>query len=81
MTKILKFEDIIRYSYGECPQQEAEIIEALIKTNEHLQVYYDGILATQKELNGLNRQPSDEVLKKILEYAKQPDDIIYSNTP
>jgi anti-sigma factor RsiW len=74
MIKTLTHEDVIRYVYGECDAEEAQIIEAFIKTDANLYNYYSVLADTKKNLDGLNRQPSQEVVEKILTISREIDD-------
>ncbi len=75
MIKMLTHEDVIRYAYNECNAEEADIIQAFIDTDKKLRLFYDRLADTQKNLDSLNRQPSAEVIEKILNYSRRIDDV------
>lgn len=75
MIKMLTHEDVIRYAYNECNAEEADIIQAFIDTDKKLRQFYDRLTNTQRNLDSLNRQPSAEVIEKILNYSRKVDDL------
>ncbi len=70
MIKTFTQNDVLRYYYNETSEQEsAEIKQALI-INADLMEVYKQLKSTGSLLNEVKKEPSKQVIDKILNYSK-----------
>ncbi len=70
MTKIFTHDDVVRYLYNEIPSdQKSEFENALICDNELLDLFHE-LRAVKKKLGKVVKNPSNQVIKSILDYSK-----------
>lgn len=71
MTKTSTPNDVIRYAYGEViTSSEKKNIENAIVSNSELSGLYFEVMAMQKSLNKIRREPSQKSVDRILQFSK-----------
>lgn len=70
MTKTFTQNDVIRYIYGEIPDEDKLAFEnAMICDSELLDLFHE-LRNVKNQLNTVEMNPRDHVIKNILNYSK-----------
>jgi anti-sigma factor RsiW len=64
-------EDLLQYLYKETSQQENTAIEAALSEDWALREKYEVLLASANSLNSVIESPREEVVSKLLNYARK----------
>jgi len=70
MTITFTQDDVIRYIYDETSDEENVEIQKALICDAHLQEMYKELSAVKNRLDHSLKQPSDSVIKKIMNYSK-----------
>lgn len=70
MTKTFTQDDLIRYVYDEMSKQEATELEQALLVDNQLQEQYKEFAALKNRLDHSLKQPSDRIIKNILDYSE-----------
>lgn len=69
MTKPFTPNDLVRYIYQEMPEGEQELLMQALHSDHALMQEYVEMLSTIEQLNQMNLQPSEKVVKAIKSLA------------
>lgn len=70
MTKTFTQDDVVRYLYDDIPQTDRQEFEkALICDSELLDLFHE-LRATKRQLDNVQKEPGNHVVKNILDYSK-----------
>ncbi|MEP6597079.1 MAG: hypothetical protein ABJA71_14095 [Ginsengibacter sp.] len=67
--RIFTTEDLLEYLYNEASQKKSAAIKAALQTDWALREAFELMISGQKQLEHVNLSPSEDVLKRILDYA------------
>ncbi|WP_026956202.1 hypothetical protein [Algoriphagus vanfongensis] len=70
MTKLFTPNDLIRYVYQEMPEVEQELLMQALRSDEKLMQEYVELLSAIEQLDQIQLQPSEKVVKAIKLKAK-----------
>ncbi|MDX5319416.1 MAG: hypothetical protein B7Z16_03475 [Algoriphagus sp. 32-45-6] len=70
MTKPFTPNDLVRYIYQEMPEVEQELLMQALHSNEQLMQEYVEMLSAIEQLDQIQLQPSERVVKVIKQKAK-----------
>lgn len=70
MTKLFTPNDLIRYVYQEMPEVEQELLMQALRSDEKLMQEYVELLSAIEQLDQVQLQPSEKVVKAIKLKAK-----------
>lgn len=70
MTKTFTQDDVIRYIYEETSEEENREIEQALICDSDLQEVYKELGAVKKHLDQNLKQPSESVIRNIMNYSK-----------
>ena len=70
MTKLFTPNDLIRYVYQEMPEEEQELLMQALRSDEKLMQEYVELLSAIEQLDQVQLQPSEKVVKAIKLKAK-----------
>lgn len=70
MTKQFTPNDLVRYIYQEMPEVEQELLMQALHSNEQLMQEYVEMLSAIEQLDQIQLQPSERVVKAIKQKAK-----------
>lgn len=70
MTKTFTQDDLIRYVYDEMSEHEATELEQALIVDNQLQDQYKELAAIKNRLDHSLKQPSDRIIKNILNYSE-----------
>jgi len=70
MTKTFTQDELIRYIYHETSDQENKEIENALICDDVILEMYKKLKNTIKQLDKIEKSPSDQIIDKILDYSK-----------
>lgn len=70
MTEITQ-EDLLRFLYGETSDKKSAAIKAAMKDDVQVKETLEQLKSTQKALDSMKQNPSNECINRILEYGKR----------
>ncbi|NMM47074.1 hypothetical protein [Marinigracilibium pacificum] len=70
MIKTFTPDDVIKYVYKECNQEEQKDIEEAMLSDEKLKETYQYIINLKDDLDKAEMSPSNKTINNILEYSK-----------
>jgi len=70
MTRNFTTEDLIRYAYGEMPEQEVFELELALRADSRIEQEYEALTATIHQLGNEMPGPSDTSIEFIMKFAK-----------
>lgn len=70
MTKTFTYDDVVRYIYSETTNDESQQIAEALSSNDDLMSFYMDTLEIRHQMNLIVRQPSQQVINRILAYSE-----------
>ncbi|MCX2744875.1 hypothetical protein OO013_13415 [Mangrovivirga sp. M17] len=70
MIKTFTPDDVIKYVYKECDQEEQREIEEALLCDEKLKETYQYVVNMKDDLDKIDVQPSNKAITNILNYSK-----------
>ncbi len=67
--RIFTTEDLLQYLYKEVSQKKSAAIKAALETDWSLREAFELMISGLKQLEHLDLYPSEDVLRRILDYA------------
>ncbi|HMP98279.1 MAG TPA: hypothetical protein PKC24_00770 [Cyclobacteriaceae bacterium] len=71
MIKTFTQDDLIRFLYNECAEQEKQEISKALLCDAELQESFKELLAVKRQINAAKLNPSNETVEKILAASKK----------
>ncbi len=69
--RIFTQEDLVQYLYGETSPKKTASIKAALENDFSLREMFKVIVSVHERLNTLHVSPREQIVKKLLRYAKQ----------
>ncbi|MEN7547775.1 hypothetical protein AAG747_07640 [Rapidithrix thailandica] len=73
MTTKISATEILKYLYKEVSEEEKRKFEEKLKNDAQFQEEFYSFLHLKKELDGLEKAPSEKSIQKILDFSKSFD--------
>jgi hypothetical protein len=70
MTKTITRDDVLRYVFNETSEEENLAIEKQLIVNSGLMDFYRKSSETVKKIQGIQLEPSESSMNKILDYSE-----------